>query len=126
VLDLLLRGFAPYWLRRHFGARLDYYEMRDLINERDLVWDPPIVSGCFMLFRTEVLKRLGGFDPRFFLYFEDFDLSLRAGEVARIAYVPSVRIVHHGGGAARKGLRHVRMFVVSAVRFFNKQGWRWM
>jgi hypothetical protein len=126
VLDLLLRGFAPVWLRRRFGARLDRYEMRDLINERDLVWDPPIVSGCFMLFRTEVLKRLGGFDPKFFLYFEDFDLALRAGEVARIAYVPSVRIIHHGGGAARKGMRHVRMFVVSAVRFFNKQGWRWL
>jgi GT2 family glycosyltransferase len=126
VLDLLLRGFAPGWLRRRFQARLDRYEMRDAINERDVVWDPPIVSGCFMLFRTEVLRKLGGFDPRFFLYFEDFDLSLRTAKVARIAYVPSVRIVHHGGGAARKGLRHVRMFVTSAVKFFNKHGWRWV
>jgi len=126
VLDLLLRGFAPQWLRDRFRARLDRYEMRDLINERDVVWDPPIVSGCFMLFRTEVLKRLGGFDPRFFLYFEDFDSSLRTAAIARVAYVPSVRIVHHGGGAARKGLRHVRMFVVSAVRFFNRHGWRFM
>jgi hypothetical protein len=126
VLDLLLRGFAPGWLRRRFQARLDRYEMRDVINERDVVWDPPIVSGCFMLFRTEVLRKLGGFDPRFFLYFEDFDLSLRMAKVARIAYVPSVRIVHHGGGAARKGLRHVRMFVTSAVKFFNVHGWRWV
>lgn len=124
VFDLLLRGFAPSWLRARFRARLDHYEMRDLINEHDVVWDPPIVSGCFMLFRTAVLKRLGGFDPRYFLYFEDFDLSLRTAQVSRIAYVPRVRIVHHGGGAARKGLAHVRMFAASAARFFGTHGWR--
>jgi len=125
VLDLFLRGFAPGWLRERFRPRLDRYELRDLINEHDVVWDPPIVSGCFMLFRTTVLKALGGFDPRYFLYFEDFDLSLRAARLARLAYVPTVRIVHHGGGAARKGLRHVRMFAASAAKFFGQHGWRW-
>ncbi len=126
ILDLFLRGFAPDWMRRHFSGRLDAYEMRDLIGEHDLVWDPSIVSGCFMLFRTNTLTQLGGFDPRYFLYFEDFDLSLRTAKVARLAYVPQVRIVHHGGGAARKGLGHVRMFVTSAAQFFHRHGWRWV
>jgi GT2 family glycosyltransferase len=126
VLDLLLRGFAPGWVRRHFKSRLDRYEMRDHVNDHDLVWDPPIVSGCFMLFRAEILKVLGGFDPRYFLYFEDFDLSLRTARLARLAYVPQVRIVHHGGGAARKGLGHVRMFLASAFKFFNRHGLRWV
>lgn len=125
VLDLLLRGFAPRWIRKPFRARLDRYEMRDLINDHDPVWDPPIISGCFMLFRTDVLKAVGGFDPRYFLYFEDFDLSIRAARVARIAYVPAVRIVHHGGGASRKGPAHVRMFIASAAKFFRQHGWRW-
>lgn len=125
VLDLLLRGFAPQAVRRFFSDRLDRYEMRDLIAD-DVVWDPPIVSGCFMLFRGEVFRQLGGFDPRFFLYFEDFDLSLRAGKITRLAYVPAVRIVHHGGHAARKGLRHVWLFASSAITFFSKHGWRWL
>lgn len=125
LLDFALRGFAPGFVRRWFHRRLAHYEMRDLINDRDVVWDPPIVSGCFMLFRTSLLKALDGFDPRFFLYFEDFDLSLRAGAHARLAYVPTVSIVHHGGGASRKGLAHLRMFLGSAVRFFGKHGWRW-
>ena len=124
VLDLLLRGFAPKPVKRLFRARLDRYEMRDLVGDA-VVWDPPIVSGCFMIFRGDVFRRLEGFDPRFFLYFEDFDISLRAASIARIAYVPSVRIVHHGGHAARKGLRHVRMFAASAFRFFSKHGWAW-
>lgn len=124
VLDLLLRSFAPAWLRERCRARLERYEMRDVIGE-ETVFDPPIVSGCCMLFRTSVLKRAGGFDPRYFLYFEDFDLSLRARRITHIAYVPSVRIVHHGGHAARKGWRHIAMFVRSGITFFNTHGWKW-
>ncbi|MFX1762836.1 glycosyltransferase family 2 protein [Paraburkholderia sp. A1RI-2L] len=124
LTDLLVRGFAPAGVRRRFSARLARYEMRDVITESDPLWDPPIASGCFMFFRTEVLKRLEGFDPRYFLYFEDYDLSLRTHEVARIAYVPAVQVVHHGGGASRKGWAHIKMFGVSAFRFFNRFGWR--
>lgn len=123
VLDLLLRGFAPDWLRCRFARRLGQYELRDQAADA-VLWDPPIVSGCFMLFRTEVLKALGGFDPRYFLYFEDFDLSLRAARLTRVARVPAVRIVHHGGHAARKGWRHIRMFVRSGITFFNTHGWK--
>ncbi|MBR8299987.1 glycosyltransferase [Burkholderia dolosa] len=125
VLDLLVRGFAPAGVRQRFAERLAHYEMRDVINDHDVVWDPPIVSGCFMLFRTEVLKKLRGFDPRYFLYFEDYDLSLRTHEVAHVAYVPSVRVIHHGGGASRKGFKHIRMFAASAFKFYNRFGWRW-
>lgn len=125
VLDITLRGFAPKWLRRLFQDRLNHYEMRDVMNGH-VVWDPPLVSGCFMLFRSEVLQKLGGFDPDFFLYFEDYDLSLRTAKIARIAYVPDVRITHYGGGASRKGFKHIWMFACSAVRFFNKHGWRWV
>ncbi len=125
VFDLFLRGFAPRAIKARFRARLDRYEMRDVIGQGQVVWDPPIVSGCFMLFRTEVLRRLGGFDPSFFLYFVDFDLSIRARGVGRVAYVPAVRFVHHGGYAAKKGLKHIRFFCVSAARFFSKHGWRW-
>ncbi|KWF65324.1 glycosyl transferase [Burkholderia multivorans] len=124
LLDLFVRGFVPVRLRQSFVRRLAHYEMRDVINDHDIVWDPPIVSGCFMLFRTEVLKKLGGFDPRYFLYFEDYDLSLRTHDVARVAYVPSVRVIHHGGGASRKGFAHIRMFAASAFKFYNRFGWR--
>jgi GT2 family glycosyltransferase len=126
LVDLLLRGFLPAVARRAFASRLARYEMRASINERDTVWDPPIVSGCFMLFRTDVLKRLAGFDARYFLYFEDYDLSLRTHALARVVYAPSVRVLHHGGGAARKGLSHIRMFVASAFKFFNRFGWKWL
>ncbi|WP_233624050.1 glycosyltransferase [Burkholderia vietnamiensis] len=126
VLDLLLRGFAPQSIRRLFKGRLERYEMRDEYGTGENVWGPAIVSGCFMFFRSSVLRKLAGFDPRYFLYFEDYDLSLRTAEVAGIVYSPRVRIVHFGGGAARKGWLHIRLFVVSAIQFYNRFGWRWI
>ncbi len=120
---LFLRGFAPRFVRERFARTLDDYEMRDVIGER-VVTGIPLASGCFMLLRTALFVRLGGFDPRFFLYFEDYDLSLRAGREATVAYVPGVRVVHHGGEAARKGWRHVSWFVRSAWRFFSIHGWK--
>ena len=124
VRVLFLRAFAPRWGRALFPRLLDDYELRDLVDGDQPVWDPPLISGCFMLFRTVELKRLGGFDPRYFLYFEDYDLSLRAANQGRLAYVPQVRIMHAGGGAARKGLGHIKLFCRSAFRFFNSHGWR--
>lgn len=126
LFDLFVRGFLPRGVQRYFQRRLWRYEMRDVINERDVVWDPPIVSGCFMFFRTNLLRHLAGFDPRYFLYFEDYDLSLRAHDVTRVAYVPDVRVLHHGGGASRKGATHIRMFAASAFKFFNRFGWKWL
>ena len=124
VLDLALRGFVPARLRRWFQARLERYELRDQIGDA-VFWDPPIVSGCFMLCRRVALDRVGGFQPEYFLYFEDFDLSLRLATAARLAYVPTARIVHLGGQAARKGVRHIGLFLRAAATFFNRHGWRW-
>ena len=68
------------------------------------------MSGSFMLLRRKVIESTGGFDPAYFLYFEDFDWSVRLNRITRSAYVPTVRVVHHGGGAARKGWRHIVAF----------------
>ena len=126
VIDLLLRGFAPQAIRRLFRTRLGRYEMRDAIDAAagNPVLGPPVMSGCCMLVRRKAIDATGGFDPKFFLYFEDYDWSVRLGKVAGTAYLPQFRVVHHGGGAARKGWKHVRWFVLSAFRFYNKHGWR--
>jgi len=125
VLDLLLRGFAPAALRRSFSRRLGHYELRDLPRERAST-GVPLISGSFMFFRREAIAGIGGFSDAFFLYFEDYDLSLRAAACGQLAYVPAVRIVHHGGHAARKGLRHVRLFARGAITFFGRHGWKWV
>ena len=123
VLVLLLRGFAPAWLKRPFRARLERYELRDRMDA-EVVRDVPLASGCFMFARRDVLAAVGGFSPEYFLYFEDYDLSMRIRRRSEIAYVQRVRIVHHGGEAAKKGGTHVRLFLGSALRFFRTHGWK--
>ncbi|KAB2730345.1 glycosyltransferase [Brucella anthropi] len=123
VFDLLLRGFAPKGIQRFFDNRLQRYEMR-AETQIDIFWNPPIVSGCFMLFRSDVLINMGGFDPGYFLYFEDFDLSLRTSCITKIAYVPNVEIVHTGGHAAKKGHWHIRQFFRSCLKFYWVHGFR--
>ncbi|MEM9257384.1 MAG: glycosyltransferase [Pseudomonadota bacterium] len=125
VWVLLLRGFVPGVLQRPFRRQLEHYQMRDLGSPGQAA-DVPIASGCFMLLRSDALQSMGGFDEGFFLYFEDFDLSLRLSAVGRLMFWPDMRIVHHGGNAAAKGGQHILYFVRSAWRFFQRHGWRWV
>ena len=125
VLTLFIRGFLPRNIHKLFSKRLARYEMRDLQSDQ-INKDIPIGSGCCMLSRSSVLTAVNGFDERYFLYFEDFDLSLRIRQQGRIAYLPTMKIIHGGGYAARKGFSHVSMFVRSAIRFFSIHGWRWL
>lgn len=125
VFVLLLRGFAPAFLRGLFRRRLDAYELRAACSGDETV-EVEIASGCVMLLRTGVLRAVGGFDEDFFLYFEDFDLSLRIAREGSLVFEPAMQVVHHGGYAARKGWHHVKLFVRSGIHFFRLHGWRWV
>ena len=125
VLDLWLRGFMPSFIQRQFSRRLARYQMQDVYEQKQVNRDIPIISGCCMLVRSQVFRELDGFDERFFLYFEDFDLSLRMARKGKVAYNPAMRIQHLGGFSAKKGLWHIQQFARSGKQFFDKHGWRW-
>lgn len=123
-VTLLARALPlPHRLRDRLGNR--QYELRELLKDVP-VTGSFLAGGCFMFCRSSALQDVGGFDEGYFMYFEDFDLSARLAKVSPVLYYPAVRIVHEGGGAARKGLRHVLWFCRSAGRYFHLHGWRWM
>lgn len=67
--------------------------------ERTAGW----LSGSCLLLRREAFTAVDGFDPGFFMYFEDLDLGERLGRAGwRNVYVPSARVVHVGGHATEK------------------------
>lgn len=123
LLTFLVRGYFPTATRKFFTQRLANFEIHTL-SESEPTSGIPIVSGCFMLCRTACLRAVGGFDENYFLYFEDFDLSLRIRQQGEIAYVPAMRIRHAGGHAARKAIHHLLLFARSGLRFYNTHGWR--
>jgi GT2 family glycosyltransferase len=63
-------------------------------TERTVGW----LAGCFILFRADLLKQLGGFDEQFFYYYEDTDLCRRVWESGHpIRYTPDFAITHLKG-----------------------------
>ncbi len=120
---LLLRALAVRGSDGVLGRRVAQYTYGG-----ELPCDAPksvtLASGCFMLCRTDALKKVDGFDERYFLYFEDYDLSLRMKNYGAIVELPKARITHYGGHTARRDLRRVVHFIRSGVRFFNRYGWR--
>lgn len=104
--------------RRYFGTRVT--------EVSDVDW----ISGCCMLFRREAFDAVGGFDDRYFLYFEETKMALdmhRAGY--RVVLDPSVEIRHREGGSMRSApYRKVRTHHRSALRFYcdYHQGSPWI
>ena len=59
--------------------------------------------GCALVAQTALLRRLGPFDERIFLYYEDLDLALRAGEHGvETWFWPSAQVLHHGAHASQR------------------------
>jgi GT2 family glycosyltransferase len=55
------------------------------------------VYGCAMLLSARMLYAIGGFDERFFMYYEDVDLCLRAGAAGyQVALAPAAHVSHLG------------------------------
>lgn len=87
------------------------------------IWNCPILSGCFMFLRTSTLKEVGFFDPKFFMYFEDFDLMRRIHRNSKTLYYPYVSIIHNHAAEHRHNSRLLKESIKSAIKYFNKWGW---
>jgi GT2 family glycosyltransferase len=122
IYDLFLRRFLPKLLLPIFKRRLDYYEMHDIGYNQS--YDVPFLSGSFMFCRTDLLKKVGGFDPEYFLYFEDVDLCRRIQKTHRTVYYPYVSVVHFWKREAHKSWLFTYYFICSAFRYFNRWGYR--
>lgn len=61
------------------------------------------VSGACLLLRRAAFDQVGGFDERYFMYFEDVDLADRLARAGwRSVYVPAAEVTHLGGHATRR------------------------
>lgn len=106
-----------------FRAWRSEYTLRDANIE--VPTSVEFATGCFMMIRTGLLRQLGGFDPQFFLYHEDSDLSRRALRLGNIVYHPQLIVTHDWQRASAKGFRNACRHLRSTCRYFRKWGWQW-
>jgi len=115
-------GRLPF-ARKH----LNRFAMKE--KDHDNLLEPDWVMGSAMMVRREEVLAMGGFDSRFFMYFEDTDLCRRYWERGkRVVYLPEAVIYHlHGKGSAKGGLwrsllcnKLTRIHIMSAIKYFLK------
>lgn len=123
IADLVIKRT---YLRYLFPGRLRHYlqHERDPFTVRDTDW---IVGACMVMHRN-LFEELGGFDPRFFLFFDDTDLCRRCWKTGkRVLYFPEVHARDKKHRLSGSGLLPLlltkagRAHVVSAGKYF----WKW-
>jgi len=118
---MFLRGFAPLWLQNIFRNKLDSFEMLSANYDANIdhIEYP---TGCFMFFRGDLLRKIGGFDPDYFLHMEDADIGRRISSLGKITYVPEVSIIHLWARGSHRNLWIRWATIKSAFIYWKKWG----
>jgi len=111
--------------RRIFIEKLKKYTDRYTMKGEDLSkpTDIEFATGCLFMMRTEIFKKIGGFDDKtFFMHFEDADISRRARAEARLLYLPQFSAIHHW----ERDISHIsggmKSMLRSMFKYFRKWG----
>ncbi len=81
-------GLPKLWPDRFSGSPMLHWD-----HQKSHIVDQ--VSGAFFLVRRSVFEEIGGFDERFFLYFEEVDFSLRARKAGWHTFYHTGAFAHH-------------------------------
>jgi N-acetylglucosaminyl-diphospho-decaprenol L-rhamnosyltransferase len=93
----------------------DYPTDKNIIN-------PDWVGGMFMLFKSEQFKSIGGFDERYFLYYEDVDICKSLHKANQnIVYTPNASVIHAARRTSHKKLSYLILHIKSMLKFFLKK-----
>ena len=116
--DIFARRVLPKsWIKRN-NKRFEMHFMG-----YDKIWNCPYLSGCFMFLRNSTLQQVGGFDDRFFMYFEDTDLIRRIHRVSKTVFYPYITIIHAHRAEHKTSKLLLKISIQSTIKYFNKYGW---
>jgi GT2 family glycosyltransferase len=99
------------------------YELHDSGYNR--IMNIPYLSGCFMFFRNETIKKVGMFDERIFMYIEDADITRRIHKNHKTIFYPHASIYHGYQKGSYKNHKLMLYNIHGALVYFNKWGWFW-
>ncbi len=95
---LMLSGLRERWKSQPW-FRDSEFGWCDFSEPLNVDWVP----GAFTMVRRSLIRELGLFDERFYLYYEETDLCLRAKRNGwEIHFIPDSRVIHEGGASSRK------------------------
>jgi N-acetylglucosaminyl-diphospho-decaprenol L-rhamnosyltransferase len=87
----------------------------------------PWVSGAALVIRTEAWRAVGGFDTRYFMYFEDEDLCRRLRALGwEVGLDPSVTVAHRVGTTSHSNPYRSVVYQRSRVLYHSRYSPRWL
>ncbi len=100
------------WL--FMGERLSFY--KNSSKEKIVDW----VSGGLMMIRSDLFKKLSGFDENFFMYIEDMELCYRAKKLGWLSYFyPGINIIHNHQGSSNR--TYAILSIYKGLLYFYKK-----
>ena len=114
--------FSRTWRSNPWTARY-LSDTSDSEVEREAGW----LSGSCLMVRRDAFDAIGGFDDKFFMYFEDVDLGYRLGRAGwQNRYAPSAVVTHTGAhSTSTESGRMIEAHHHSAYRYLSRKyrGW---
>ena len=104
---------------------MGYDEGPYVISEYVETFNPDWVAGMFMLYPAKSFDFVGGFDEKFFLYYEDVDICAQlwlAGLEVKVC--TSVSVIHDAQRASHRNLSHLKWHVSSFLRYLFRYAFR--
>lgn len=120
VFDMIIRRISP----NIFAKRQDKYIMKDTGYNK--ITNLDYATGSFMVFRSEIYKKLNGFDDTFFMYLEDADITRRVNQISKAIFFPDARVIHAWERSGHKSFKFAKITVQSMFIYFNKWGWKFI
>lgn len=118
-IDLFIRRLP--FVKSLFSKRTELNEYSNC--DSNAIIEVPFLLGCFMLFRTSAIDKIGMFDERYFVYLEDVDICRRIGTKYKVVYHGQTKIYHLYQRASSNSFYMLLLHTVSMVKYFNKWGW---
>lgn len=110
-LHRLFRHTSP--IARYYGDDVDYHRLQEVDQ---------VKGACFFV-RRSMLDAIGLFDERFWIWFEEVDLCLRARKAGwKVVYTPEATVWHAGARSFRRNAPHRNewLYLRSLIAFFRK------
>lgn len=117
LIEVLFRTFfihkvLPKYYNNKYSIGKKFY--------KNILSKVPYPSGAFFLIKKNIFHGLGGFDERFFAYFEETDLALRLANTGRINLIsPEFEVIHYRGNRKQLSVNN-KLFIESQYKYFKK------
>lgn len=113
--DIFIRYFHPFNL---FKKQRDHHEMKDMDYTKP--FQVPFGQGSFLVVKTTLMRKLNGFDERYFMYVEDADLCKRINLISNLYYLPTTKVIHLWEKGSHKNIKLMKWHIQAMYKYFKK------